>query len=460
MREFRAAWIATVDNIDWPSKRTLSPENERRELASMFDTAAGMHLNAVILQIRPSADALYPSRIEPWSEYLTGRQGRAPSPPWDPLQFAVEEAHRRGLQLHCWINPYRANHPSQKGPLAANHIGKRRPDLVHKYGSFLWMDPGETEVQRQTLAVVRDVVRRYDIDGVHIDDYFYPYKEKDLDFPDAAAYGKYRSGGGTLDRGDWRRQNVDEFVHDLYTTIKEEKRWVQLGISPFGIYRPGYPAGIKAGVDQYADLYADARKWLVEGWCDYFTPQLYWPIAQKAQSYPVLLDWWRSQNPLKRNIWPGNFTSRTDPSEGNWKPKEVIDQIMVTRKQGANGNVHFSMKAFTKNYNGITDALRGGPYSAPAIPPASPWLDNTPPESPEVQVDEGLISWKPQGDEAAMWWVVQRRYRDKWVTELLGAPKRELQTTALLQTGERMDEVAVTAVDRLGNASNPSFWRR
>ncbi|RYG44998.1 hypothetical protein EON79_13640, partial [bacterium] len=204
-REFRAVWVATVDNIDWPSKRTLSTAQQKRELISIFDSAAGMRLNAIILQVRPSADALYDSKIEPWSEYLTGQQGRAPSPYWDPLTFAVQEAHRRGLQLHCWINPYRANHPSQKSALASTHIGKARPDLVRKYGKYLWMDPGETDVQKQSLAVVRDIVRRYDVDGVHIDDYFYPYKEANLDFPDNAAFERYRSGGGKLVKNDWRR---------------------------------------------------------------------------------------------------------------------------------------------------------------------------------------------------------------------------------------------------------------
>lgn len=423
----------------------------------MLDTAARMHLNAVILQVRPSADALYKSSLEPWSEYLTGWQGRAPSPAYDPLEFAVEEAHRRGLQLHCWINPYRANHPSQKGPLATNHVGRRRPDLVHKYGKFLWMDPGEVEIQEQTLSVVKDIVRRYDVDGVHIDDYFYPYKEGNLDFPDAAAYAKYRQSGGTLGRNDWRRENVDSFVRDLYTTIKTEKKWVQLGISPFGIYRPGIPTGIKAGVDQYADLYADARKWLVEGWCDYFTPQLYWPVAQKPQSYPVLLEWWLDQNPMGRHVWPGNFTSRTNPSEGNWKPKEVISQIAITRKQGANGNVHFSMKAFTKNWNGIRQSLQEGPYSDSAIPPVSPWLDNVPPLAPEVSVDADTIRWAARGDEEVLWWAVQRRYGTQWTTQLFGNTSRELDAAG---KGAQPDEVAVTAIDRLGNASPVSYWQR
>lgn len=456
-REFRAVWVATVDNIDWPSRRDLTSDQQKAELIRILDLSKTMNLNAVILQVRPSADALYPSKLEPWSEYLTGQQGRPPNPNYDPLAFAVSEAHKRGLELHCWFNPYRALHPAQKGPVASSSIVKTNPELAKQYGPYRWLDPGEPAVRERSLKVMLDVVKRYDIDGVHIDDYFYPYKEKGpdgklLDFPDDPSYRKYQDKGGTLSRDDWRRKNVDDFIRDLYVGIKKEKNWVKFGISPFGIWRPGNPASIKAGVDQYADLYADARKWLQEGWCDYFTPQLYWPIKQTAQSYPVLLQWWTDQNSRGRHLWPGNYTSRTSPSEGNWQPKEILDQIAVTRDQHADGNVHFSMKAFLDNWNGITTALESGPYAMPALVPASPWLDDKAPKAPKVDVDleRGLaeLTWKPDGDKDVRFYVVTPQVDGKWLPPSYIGANTNLSVRTNPGTSTR---IAISAVDTSGN---------
>lgn len=391
--EFRAVWVATVANIDWPTKPGLPTDQAKSELVRIFDKCQELNLNAVILQVRPATDSLYDSKLEPWSEYLTGAQGKAPSPYWDPLEFAVEEAHKRGMELHCWFNPYRSLHPTQKGPVAQTHISRTNPSVVKQYGKYLWMDPSEPAVQRRSLEVMLDVVRRYDIDGVHIDDYFYPYKEKGpdgkiIDFPDSESYGRYQRAGGRLGKDDWRRKSVDDFIERLYGEIKKSKRHVKFGISPFGVYRPGIPEGIKAGVDQYADLYADALKWYQKGWVDYYTPQLYWPIKQTPQAYPVLLKYWAEVNSAGRHLWPGNFTGRTNPNDGNWPAQEVVDQINVTRGQkGATGNVHFSMKAFTQNFNGVATALKNGPYKEPAVIPASRWLGDKKPGSPEVTVN-------------------------------------------------------------------------
>jgi uncharacterized lipoprotein YddW (UPF0748 family) len=313
-REFRGVWVATVDNIDWPSRSGLPVEQQKAELLAILDRCSALNMNAVVFQVRPSCDALYSSKLEPWSEYLTGADGKAPVPFYDPLAFAVEEAHRRGLELHAWFNPYRARHFVAKSQPSPLHVSRSKPHLVRQYGRYLWLDPSMKEAQDHSIAVIRDVVRRYDIDGVHLDDYFYPYKEKDaegkeISFPDDASYAKYLAGGGRLESDDWRRENVNVFVKRLYDMVKSEKRWVKFGISPFGIWRPGYPPQIQ-GFDQYAQLYADARKWLVEGWVDYYTPQLYWRIEQKAQSYPVLLQWWVEQNIQKRNMWPGKRRRR------------------------------------------------------------------------------------------------------------------------------------------------------
>src|SRR5688572_900104 len=239
-REFRAIWIATVDNIDWPSKRTLTTDQARAELVKILDTADRLNVNALVFQVRPHADALYDSKIEPWSEYLTNEQGKAPNPYWDPLSFIVDEGHKRGIEIHAWFNPYRAWHPQAKSAPAPNFLGRTNPRLVKQYGKYQWMDPGEKEVQDRSLAVMLDVVKRYDVDGIHIDDYFYPYKSyaNGADFPDDSSWQRYVAGGGKLNRGDWRRANVDGFVRRVYTETKKAKRWVKFGISPFGIYRP------------------------------------------------------------------------------------------------------------------------------------------------------------------------------------------------------------------------------
>src|SRR5882724_12073739 len=268
-REFRGVWIATVANIDWPSKPGLTTAQQKAELISLLSHAAQLKLNAVIFQVRPACDALYDSKIEPWSEYLTGVMGKAPEPFYDPLAFALEEAHKRGLELHAWFNPYRALHKSHSGNISAGHISRTHPELVRSYGEYLWLDPGEREVQEYSLRVVMDVVKRYDIDGVQFDDYFYPDPTGlNREFPDEASWRKY-GVSGKLSRADWRRENVNAFISRVYTSIKAAKPWVKFGVAPFGIWRPGEPAQI-TGFDAYASLYADSRKWLAEGWVDYF----------------------------------------------------------------------------------------------------------------------------------------------------------------------------------------------
>ena len=249
--------------------------------------------------------------------------------------LTVREAHARGMELHAWFNPYRAKEPNMKGALAKSAFASTHPDLVKKYVTHLWMDPGEPAVRKHTLAVVLDVVKRYDIDGVHLDDYFYPYPEKrpngSTEFPDDASWKKYQKKGGELARDDWRRENVNQLVEELYTGIKKTKSWVKFGISPFGIWRPGNPETVK-GFDAYSVLYADSKKWLQEGWGDYFTPQLYWAIDKEGQRYNDLLGWWKGQNVKERHLWPGNYTSKVgEGGKNEWKRGEVLAQIAATR---------------------------------------------------------------------------------------------------------------------------------
>ncbi|MBS1711536.1 MAG: family 10 glycosylhydrolase [Armatimonadetes bacterium] len=391
-REFRAAWVATVDNIDYPSKPGLPVEQMKAEMLAILDKCKELNMNAIVFQVRPHADALYKSSYEPWSYYLTGKQGKAPDGGFDPLAFTVSEAHKRGIEVHAWFNPYRANHPAQKGPISPDQISNARPDLVVDYGNLKWMIPTAKDVQDRSYNVFMEVATKYDVDGVHIDDYFYPYPvEKDgakVPFPDDQLYKNYLQSGGQLSLGDWRRKGVDDFILRVHEGLKKQTPWVKFGISPFGIYRPGQPEGIKAGIDQYDELYADALKWYQQGWCDYYTPQLYWPIAQTAQAFPTLLSWWVANNRAKIHLWPGQFTSRTDPKGGNWKASEVTDQINLVRKsQGADGTVHFSMKAIQSNWNGVADALATA-YREPALVPESPWMKSPNPGAPDVILDK------------------------------------------------------------------------
>jgi uncharacterized lipoprotein YddW (UPF0748 family) len=510
-REFRGAWVASVSNIDWPSRPGLSTAEQQNELLDILDRAADVGLNAVILQVRPAADALYPSKYEPWSEYLTGEMGRAPDPRWDPLAFAVHEAHARGLELHAWFNPYRARNADAESPAAASHISRTHPELVRRYGKYLWMDPGEPAVQEHSLRVILDVVRRYDIDGVHIDDYFYPYRESNrrggyIPFPDDRSWRRYRRAGGTLARDDWRRRNVDTFVRRLYEGIKDEKPWVKFGVSPFGIWRPGHPAEVR-GLDAYEQLFADSRKWLAKGWLDYFTPQLYWPIDAPAQSYPTLLEWWVEQNAKGRHVWPGNYTSRSAGlATPNWPSAELVEQVRLTRAQaGATGNVHFSMTALMPRAaappaidlaalmpttfwpadadlaGGAAAGTAGPPppplaappaalpvmlgerlhmdvYAEPALVPASPWLDRGKPAKPRAVVARdsatgGLVLRIEPGDERVVRrWTVRARSDGGWTAAVLPAEQRSRAlTSSAVEAGP--EEVVVTAVDRYGNES-------
>ncbi len=464
-REFRAAWIATVANIDWPSEPGLPVERQKAELRALLDQAAALNLNAVIFQVRPAADALYDSPYEPWSAFLTGRMGRAPEPYYDPLAFAVREAHARGLELHAWFNPFRAHHPSDSSRISSSHVSREHPAWVVRYGDYLWLDAGVPEARAYTLEVILDVVQRYDIDGVHFDDYFYPYPAyaDGADFPDDVSRQRYVQSGGTLSRADWRRRNVDQLIQKLYQGIKAIKPHVKFGISPFGIWQPGYPEGT-TGFNAYAQLYADARTWLREGWVDYFTPQIYYRLAQTGQPYPIMLRWWIEQNEQDRHIWPGNFTSRVrSEGERHWPAREIIGQIYSTRSHpGASGNVHFSMKALmpspdTTAQGRLTRRLKSGPYAEPALVPASPWLDDDPPERPSVRLrrEDGrlMITMLPAGDEPVRWWVVRWRRGAQWHLDIVPGA----QHAYVLE--DAADVVAVSAVDRVGNEGSVTIVR-
>ena len=471
VREFRGAWVATVGNIDWPSRKGLSTAEQQAELLAILDRAVQLKLNAVIFQVRPACDAMYASRIEPWSEYLTGTMGRAPQPFYDPLAFAVAEAHKRGLELHAWFNPYRARVLASGSPASADTSARRHPQLVRQYGKYLWLDPGEKQVQDYSLSVVMDVVKRYDVDGIHFDDYFYPYKEKDnagreMDFPDDASWRRY-GAGGKLSRDDWRRENVNRFIERVYKSIKSAKPWVKFGVSPFGIWRPGYPAQIK-GLDAYAALYADSRKWLANGWLDYFAPQLYWAIEPPDQSFPVLLKWWAAQNPRGRLLVVGMDTTKAGRGSSGananpgrrsrgWPPEEIVNQIRIARDlRGVGGHIHWNMSALMRSTS-LDDALAREsinslrwcrPCPGWAVPhPANPSSRSSGPGAVPPRRSVGLraVTAKPGSG---------------WCKPAAPAngPARSCRATTTAKTWDSAapEVVAVSAVDRKGNISSPA----
>jgi uncharacterized lipoprotein YddW (UPF0748 family) len=333
---------------------------------------------------------------------------------------------------------------------------------------MLWFDPGEPEAIKHFINVLTDVVKRYDIDGVHIDDYFYPYQVRDeagkiVPFPDDASYRRAMKRGPRLERDDWRRQNVNQLVEQMYEAVKREKRWVQVGISPFGIWRPGNPPGV-VGLDQYSALYADARLWFQEGWLDYMTPQLYWQVGSKGQSYPKLLEWWTQQNAKQRHLWPGNFTSKVrrsadvEETASAWSAEELIRQIEATRAEaGATGNIHFSMKALMQNYDGLADKLKQGVYAEPALVPESPWLGRETPGKPKVDVarngDEVLVEMGMARGDAPWQWLVRVQTEGGWKTAIV--PGGETQHTVSLSNGEQAKAVTVSGVSRLGRVGRP-----
>ncbi|PTX45004.1 uncharacterized lipoprotein YddW (UPF0748 family) [Christiangramia gaetbulicola] len=459
IEEFRAAWVATVANINWPSKGGLSTYQQQQEAIKLLDFLQSHNFNAVIFQVRPQADALYKSELEPWSYFLTGTQGKAPEPYYDPLDFWINEAHKRGLELHVWLNPYRAHHTTG-GEITETSIIKKKPELAVKLANGMWwLDPAKQETQDHSAAVVMDIVERYDIDGVHFDDYFYPYDSYNdgKDFPDDKTFLAYQNSNGKLSRADWRRDHVNKFIKRIYDEIKAEKPYVKFGLSPFGIWRPGYPQSV-VGYDQYDKLYADAKLWLNEGWIDYFTPQLYWQINQYGQSFPELLGWWESENTKNRHLWPGiNVGMGGDEKNVD----ETINQIMITRGMlpESKGTVHWSIGPLMKSEM-LAKGLLEGPYRKKALVPPSPWLDDNAPEVPQlnatIEKDRLLMNWEVNNPADIFKYVLWFKYEQgNWDYKILDGNTTAFSLQNIVGEKKRaMEKIGITAVDRLGNQSD------
>jgi uncharacterized lipoprotein YddW (UPF0748 family) len=470
-REFRGLWVATVANIDWPTQPGLSQTAQLDEMRVILDRAQTLRMNAVIVQVRAAGDAIYPSAKEPWSRVLTGTQGIAPGT--DPLALWITEAHQRGLEFHAWFNPFRAGNVSDTSRLAPNHLARARPDLARIAQGQLWFDPGEPEVQQWTLDVILDVVSRYDIDAVHLDDYFYPYPlagaPRPVQFPDDASYQKYRAAGGAdVPRDDWRRQNINNFVQRLYEAVHELKPSMRVGISPFGIWRPGNPPGI-TGLDAYADIFADSRQWLENGWLDYFAPQLYWPLSSTGQNFSALFDWWLSVNGERRHVWPGLAAYRVaDGTSSAYFASEIVAEIAHLRARagplagGGSGALLYNTTSVRLNRGGLADALGTSSFALPALVPPFSWLDSFPPSTPSLTVSSNGSAiraiWTSNEPEPARWWLLQWRTSTAWNARLIwgGTGLYDIPFTS---SANRPDVLALTAFDQAMNASAPVIWR-
>ncbi len=404
-REFRGVWIATVANIDWPGSINQSSIIQQQEFRMILDEHQKSGINAVFVQVRPAADAFYAKSKEPWSYWLTGKQGQAPSPFYDPLQFMIEEAHKRGMEIHAWFNPYRASHKSNTTPLASNHITRQKPEWFFTYDGMRLFNPGLPAVREYITSVILDVVKNYDIDGVHLDDYFYPYPIAKQVIPDDATFRQFPNG--FTNKNDWRRNNVNLLIKMLNDSIKYTKPYVKFGVSPFGIWKNASsdPQGSPtSGGESFFTQFADSREWAKQGWVDYILPQLYWHSNHPRASYTKLVDWW-SNNNYNSHLYLGMGAYRIGARDvSDWQnPNHMPNQIRYGRKNPkVSGFVYYSSKSLMANLLGFTDSLRLNLHPTIAIPPTMPWKDNVAPLAPpdlKAQVSNKQVSlgWKASG---------------------------------------------------------------
>jgi uncharacterized lipoprotein YddW (UPF0748 family) len=418
-REFRAVWIATVANIDYPSRPATWRIPLREEYRNMLDRFKRSGFNAAIVQVRPACDALYPSELVPWSKYLTGKQGQAPDRDFDPLAFMVEEAHQRGMEFHAWLNPYRATLDLDTLSLSPDHVFYRHRDWLIRYGNRFYLNPALPQVRQHLQEVVAEIVSKYDIDAIHFDDYFYPYKIKDEAFPDSLDF--LRFGGAYRNIEDWRRNNVDMLIEQLSTLIKEIKPHVRFGISPFGVWRNKNmdPMGsdTRAGQTNYDDLYADVLKWMRNGWIDYVAPQIYWHIGFEPADYATLLRWW-STNAFRPHVYIGHGAYKVGANpELPWHDAgEIPRQIAMNRSnRKVHGSIYFSAKSIVRNPLGLKDSLEQI-YRLPALLPEMDFLDLRAPAYPDLRSaragkDAVRLKWRPNPadrDNPPAYYVVYR----------------------------------------------------
>ena len=463
-REFRGAWIQAVNG----QFRGIPTEKLKQTLIDQLNSLQGAGINAIIFQVRPEADALYASQLEPWSRFLTGVQGQAPSPYWDPMQFMIDECHKRGMEFHAWINPYRVK-TSLKSELSPNHLYNIHPEWFVTYNNQLFFDPALPESRRHICMVVADIVSRYDVDAIHMDDYFYPYPAKGMDFPDDASFARY--GGGFTNRADWRRSNVNILIQKIHETIRGLKPWVKFGISPFGIYRneKNDPLGSKTnGLQNYDDLYADVLLWARNGWVDYNIPQIYWQIGHPAADYETLVKWW-AKNTENRPLFIGQSVMNTiqnadpkNPSMNQLPRKMALERAYQT----IGGSCQWPASAVVENAGKYRDALVQEYHKYPALVPVFDFMDVKAPgkvrKVKKVWTEDGyMLFWTPPKAKDEMDRAVQYvvyRFGDKEKVNIddashIVAVTRNNFYKLPYKDGKNKYRYVVTALDRLHNES-------
>lgn len=476
-REFRGAWIATVGNIDYPTSKFLTTAQQQTEFIKLLDQHKQAGINAVMVQIRTNGDAFYPSELAPWSEFLTGRQGKTPEPFYDPMLFMVSECRKRGIEFHAWFNPYRAVSNVNTAILDAKHVAIKHPEWLLPFGNLRVLDPGNAEVRKHVRQVVMEVVNRYDIDGVHFDDYFYPYPTTGLTLNDSATYAKDKRG--VLNKNDWRRDNVNLLIKAISDSIKVVKPWVKFGISPFGIWQnksTAQPLGsATGGLESYSDIYCDTRTWLQNGWIDYVAPQLYWNIGLTVADYSKLVPWW-AENSFDRHLYIGQAAYRINAADNTtWQnTSHMPSQIRLNRANGkVQGSIYYNTNTLNKNPLGFRDSLITNFYKTPSLMPTMAWKDAVAPNAPQnlsVNLTQsGLeLKWtKPTTGtsefEKIRGYVVYRFANNEPVDINKVSGIRTIlykDTTAFFDTQSTPQATkytyVITAFDRLQNESQPS----
>lgn len=464
-REFRGVWVTTVHNVDWPSRDNLSMEDQKKEFIAILDRCVELRLNAVVLQVRSQCDTIWPSKIEPWCPWFTGTMGQDPG--YDPLAFAIQETHVRGMELHAWFNPFRAINSQYVHP-SKDHLAVAQKKSMRYYGDKVWLDPTDDFAKQRVVEIVKEVLLNYDVDAIHMDDYFYPYPIKGKDgkwkpFNDYYSWVAYQKTGGDMSKGDWRRDHINSLIRDLRSEIKEIRPWVKFGISPFGIYRPGQPAQVKNALDTYETLYTDSLLWWQEGWVDYLAPQLYWTTSDPQLGFPGLYDWWRDQNVVQRHLWPGIATYRIKTE--NRSALESLRQIKVSRDHNnlaeGPGHLHFSMKSLMENVSNVNSILKNNVYLEPVLVPESPWLIRLDPpigqiENATIRPDGVEVSWKAvDSEENIRWWIVQTYQDEVWkIRRILQRSSNAFSISGL------PEQIAITPIGLAGELGKSSVVRR
>ncbi|MBL8910626.1 MAG: family 10 glycosylhydrolase [Archangium sp.] len=429
-RELRGVWVATVQNLDWPTSQSLSADAGRAALTNLVNSMADAGLNALFFQVRPESDAVYESTLEPWSRFLTGTQGNDPG--WDPLDELVTLAHARGMEVHAWMNPYRGL-TSTTVNAAQNHVTRTLSSAAITYNGAVVMNPGELAVRQHVEAVVQDLLTRYDVDGLHFDDYFYPYPDSmSTPFPDSATYSAYQADGGTMNLGDWRRDNVNTLVREVMAIVENDHPQVRFGISPFGIWRSNQPV---PGLDAYATIYCDAPTWMMNGWVDYLAPQLYWREGS-AQDYSTLATWWAMRNMGGRHLFPGHAVHQLSSGAANWPLSEIQTQIDITRSlasMGAQGDIHFRAAFIANDTKGVHGLFRNTLYARPALAPVLPRAGaSVAPAVPFVMVSGGMANVTTPAPQSVRFFALYRELSPgNWeLRRVSGAPSASFAVTS------------------------------